>query len=67
MAEIVNNNFFGDIPCNNAQVNEQQVLFDFICPKLCMYFNDYLFSTANINIPVNASFSGFSQFKLSKK
>ena len=58
MAEIISNNFFGDIPCNNTQVNEQQVLFDFICPKLCMYWNDYLFATANVNLPANASFSG---------
>lgn len=58
MAEIVYDNFFGDIPCNTAQVNEQQVLFDFICPKLCQYFNDYLYATGNTMLSANASFSG---------
>ncbi len=56
MAEINFDSNFGDIPCNQAQTNQQQVLFDFICPKLCQYFNDYLFITNSTM--TNVSFTG---------
>lgn len=42
--------------CNVSQFNEAQALMDFICPKLCQYYNDYLILTANIN--ANPNFSG---------
>ena len=39
--------------CNVSQFNEAQALMDFICPKLCQYFNDYLLLTANVNANPN--------------
>ena len=42
--------------CNVSQFNEAQALMDFICPKLCQYYNDYLILTANIN--ANPNFTG---------
>ena len=33
--------------CSVTQNNEAQSLMDFICPKLCNYFNDYLLLTAS--------------------
>lgn len=44
--------------CNVSQFNEAQALMDFICPKLCQYFNDYLILTANINANPQALSSG---------
>lgn len=44
--------------CNVSQFNEAQALMDFICPKLCNYFNDYLILTANINANPQAQSSG---------
>ncbi len=41
--------------CNVSQFNEAQALMDFICPKLCNYFNDYLILTANVNANPNLS------------
>ena len=55
MAVNVSNN---NVACSVSQFDNAQALFDFICPKLCNYFNDYLILSMNVNANLGANSSG---------